>query len=67
MAFRWEAADQTRANYMPAFEGVLDQGQITAVTRHVLSLSGKAQPNAAGAAIYADNCAACPPGPTVPE
>jgi len=56
---RWEAADQTRANYMPAFEGVLDQGQITAVTRHVLSLSGKAQPNAAGAAIYADNCAAC--------
>jgi cytochrome c oxidase cbb3-type subunit 3 len=56
---RWEAADATRVNYMPAFDGVLDQGQITAVTRHVLSLSGKAQPDAAGAQAFADNCAAC--------
>jgi cytochrome c oxidase cbb3-type subunit 3 len=56
---RWEAADATRVNYMPAFDGVLDQGQVTAVTRHVLSLSGKAQPDAAGAQLFADNCAAC--------
>ena len=56
---RWEAADATRVNYMPAFEGVLDAGQLGAVTRHVLSLSGKAQPDAAGAQAFADNCAAC--------
>jgi cytochrome c oxidase cbb3-type subunit 3 len=56
---RWEAADQTRVNYMPAFEGVLDAGQASAVADHVLSLSGKAKANAAGAQLFADNCAAC--------
>lgn len=56
---RWEAADQTRVNYMPAFEGVLDAGQASSVAGHVLSLSGKANANAAGAQLFADNCAAC--------
>ncbi len=56
---RWEGAEQTRGNYMPAFEGVLDAGQIGAVTGHVLSLSGKAKGNPAGATIFAENCAAC--------
>jgi cytochrome c oxidase cbb3-type subunit 3 len=56
---RWEAADQTRANYMPAFEGVLDGGQASAVAGHVLSLSGKGKANPAGAQLFADNCAAC--------
>ncbi|MEO0056937.1 MAG: cytochrome-c oxidase, cbb3-type subunit, partial [Pseudomonadota bacterium] len=56
---RWQAADATRVNYMPAFEGVLDAGQVSAVTGHVLSLSGKAAPNAAGAQLFTDNCAAC--------
>jgi cytochrome c oxidase cbb3-type subunit 3 len=56
---RWEAADQTRVNYMPAFEGVLDAGQASAAARHVLSLSGKAEANPAGAQLFADNCAAC--------
>ncbi|MFY8049251.1 MAG: cytochrome-c oxidase, cbb3-type subunit III [Erythrobacter sp.] len=56
---RWEGAEATRTNFMPAFTGVLDAGQAKAVTGHVLSLSGKAAPNAAGAQLFADNCAAC--------
>ncbi|MDP5103995.1 MAG: cytochrome-c oxidase, cbb3-type subunit III, partial [Erythrobacter sp.] len=66
---RWEGADQTRVNYMPAFDGVLDNGQISAVAAHVLSLSGKAKGNPAGAALFAENCAAChgPVGAGVPE
>lgn len=60
---RWEGADATRTNFMPAFTGVLDARQAKAVTGHVLSLSGKAAPNAAGAQLFADNCAACH-GPT---
>ena len=56
---RWQGTDSTRVNYMPAFEGVLDTGQINAVAGHVLSLSGKAKGNPAGATIFAENCAAC--------
>jgi len=56
---RWEGADATRVNYMPAFEGVLDTGQVNAVAAHVLSLSGKAKGDAAGATLFAENCAAC--------
>jgi len=56
---RWEGSDATRVNTMPAFEGMFDSGQVAALTSHVLSLSGKARPNAAGAALYGDNCAAC--------
>lgn len=66
---RWAAADATRVNYMPAFEGVLDVGQINAVAGHVLSLSGKAKANPAGATVFAENCAAChgPAGAGMPE
>lgn len=66
---RWQGADATRANYMPAFQGVLDAGQISAVTAHVLSLSGKAKGNTAGATLFAENCAAChgPAGAGLPE
>ncbi|MBU2586792.1 MAG: cytochrome-c oxidase, cbb3-type subunit III [Alphaproteobacteria bacterium] len=56
---RWEGSDATRVNFMPAFEGMFDSGQVTALTSHVLSLSGKARPNAAGAALFGENCAAC--------
>jgi cytochrome c oxidase cbb3-type subunit 3 len=56
---RWQTADETRASYMPAFEGVLDASQAKAVAGHVLSLSGKAPANPAGAQAFADNCAAC--------
>ena len=46
---------------MPAFgrDGMLTDAQIAQVTQHVRSLAGKAKPNAAGAQIFADNCAAC--------
>ncbi|MET4130989.1 cytochrome c oxidase cbb3-type subunit 3 [Porphyrobacter sp. MBR-155] len=56
---RWEGSDATRANYMPAFEGMFDAGQVAALTSHVLSLSGKAKPNAAGGVLYSENCVAC--------
>jgi cytochrome c oxidase cbb3-type subunit 3 len=56
---RWEGAEQTRANYMPAFQGVIDSAQARGVAQQVLSLSGKARPNPAGAQLFADNCAAC--------
>jgi cytochrome c oxidase cbb3-type subunit III len=56
---RWQGSDATRVNYMPAFQGVLDAGQINAVTGHVLLLSGKAKANPAGAQLFAENCAAC--------
>ncbi|OCC24718.1 cytochrome c oxidase, cbb3-type subunit III [Croceicoccus estronivorus] len=53
--------DQTRFSQMPAFgrDGILTSQQIGQVTQYVQSLSGKAKPNAAGAQIFADNCASC--------
>jgi len=53
--------DQTRAGLMPAFgrDGILDTAQLGQVTDHVLSLTGKAPANAAGAQLFADNCAVC--------
>ncbi len=56
---RWDAAPETRTNFMPAFEGMFDAAQTKALAGHVLSLSGKAKPNPAGAQAFADNCAAC--------
>ncbi|GAA4045199.1 cytochrome-c oxidase, cbb3-type subunit III [Parerythrobacter jejuensis] len=48
-----------RQGVMPAFDGAFDAAQLDAVTDHVLSLSKKAQSNAIGAQLYADNCVAC--------
>jgi cytochrome c oxidase cbb3-type subunit 3 len=56
---RWDGAEATRANFMPAFAGMFEPAQVNALTGHVLSLSGKGQPNAAGAQLFAENCAAC--------
>ncbi len=56
---RWDGSNQTRLAYMPAYEGIFDQSQVDAIAQHVLSLSGKAQANATGAELYAQNCAAC--------
>ena len=56
---RQPGQDETRQSLMPAFAGILTADQMSAVADHVLSLSGKAQPNAAGAQLYADNCAIC--------
>lgn len=56
---RWDGAEQTRTNFMPAFAGMFQPGDVKALTGHVLSLSGKAKPNPAGAQLFTDNCAAC--------
>ena len=56
---RWPEDEQTRFSQMPPFEGVLSDAELNAVIDHVLSLSGKAQPNAAGAELFANNCASC--------
>lgn len=56
-----EPADgETRNSLMPGFGGgIFEPRQISQVSDYVLSLSGKARANAAGAQLYADNCAAC--------
>lgn len=52
---------KTRTSQMPAFgkDSMLTDVQIAQVAQHVRSLAGKAKANAAGAQIFADNCAAC--------
>jgi cytochrome c oxidase cbb3-type subunit 3 len=51
----------THTSQMPAFgrDGILTPAQIDQVAGHVLSLSGKARDNAAGAQLFAQNCAVC--------
>ena len=56
---REPGTEGTRFSLMPAFDGAFDPAQLDALVDHVLALSGKAQPNAAGAAIFAQNCALC--------
>jgi cytochrome c oxidase cbb3-type subunit III len=54
--------EPTRFSQMPAFAGALSPSEIDAATAYVQSLSGKAKSNAssaAGAAIFANNCASC--------
>jgi cytochrome c oxidase cbb3-type subunit 3 len=56
---------KTRMSQMPAFgrDGILTAEQIGQVADHVLSLTGKARDNAAGAQLFEQNCAVCH-GPT---
>jgi len=56
---RQQGDDNTRFSAMPAYEGIFDDAQTDAMVAHVLSLSGKAQPNAVGADLYDVNCASC--------
>jgi cytochrome c oxidase cbb3-type subunit 3 len=51
----------SRQSQMPRFgvDGLLTPAQIDAVANHVLSLSEKSPPSAAGAKVFADNCAVC--------
>ena len=56
---RWDGAEETRANFMPAFEGVVQPAEARAIAGHVLSLSGKGTASPQGAQLFADNCAAC--------
>jgi len=51
--------DQTRQSAMPPFEGVFNPGQVSGLSAHVLSLSGKAKANPEGAALFAQNCTVC--------
>lgn len=51
--------DETRLSEMPPFGDMLPEADISAVADHVLSLSGRAEPNEAGAQVFADNCASC--------
>ena len=51
---------EARVSEMPAYgEGVLDRGQIASVTQHVLFFANRGPDDAEGAAIFAENCAAC--------
>jgi cytochrome c oxidase cbb3-type subunit 3 len=51
---------ETRSAQMPAYgDGILDREQIAAVAQHVLFLGGRGADNGEGAAIFAENCAAC--------
>lgn len=56
---RWDGDNRSRFSLMPGFDGLFSDAQVSALADHVLSLSGKGQPNAAGAQLYADNCLAC--------
>ncbi len=51
--------DATRTSMMPAFDGILSPAEVQQVAGHVLSLTGKAAPNPAGAALFDTNCASC--------
>ncbi|MEM7779744.1 MAG: cytochrome-c oxidase, cbb3-type subunit III [Pseudomonadota bacterium] len=56
---RWEGSDLTRITFMPAFDGIFSDAEVDALVTHVLSLDGDGASSAAGAQLYADNCAAC--------
>lgn len=55
------ADDKSRQSMMPRYgaDGLLTGAQVSAVTDYVLSLSGKAKPDAEGAKIYQEQCVAC--------
>ncbi|MDW6024815.1 cytochrome-c oxidase, cbb3-type subunit III [Mesorhizobium sp. BAC0120] len=59
---RFAADDETRVSEMPAFGDILDADQIAQVSAFVASLSGPANDKglaAAGATVFAENCASC--------
>lgn len=54
--------DDTRVSQMPAFAEILQPAEIAQVVAYVRTLSGAEKPgrkSAAGAALFANNCAAC--------
>ncbi len=61
---RFDGDDDTRLSDMPRFkvDGILDRAQILDVVEHVTKIAGgeaDADRAARGAALFADNCAAC--------
>lgn len=51
--------DETRQSQMPAFGEILQPGQIKSLVAYVRYLSHQGPNNAAGAQLFAENCAAC--------
>ncbi|WP_416907435.1 MAG: cytochrome-c oxidase, cbb3-type subunit III [Polymorphobacter sp.] len=51
--------DETRFSQMPAFGEILETADIEALITHVRSLSGLEPGSAAGASLFAEQCAAC--------
>ena len=56
---RNEVDADTRWSQMPAFGEMLERDEIASLVTHVRSLSGLAEPDEAGAVLFAENCAAC--------
>lgn len=56
---RSPGSDETRFSQMPAFADMLTKGQIGQIVTHVQAISGQGKPSAAGAALFAENCASC--------
>jgi cytochrome c oxidase cbb3-type subunit 3 len=51
--------DETRQSQMPAFGEILQPRQVSSLVAHVRNISGQGPANAGGAALFAENCAAC--------
>lgn len=56
---RSPGSDDARFSQMPAFADILTKGQIAQLVSHVRAISGQGKPSAAGAALFAENCASC--------
>lgn len=59
---RWDEDDDTRYSEMPPYGDILDKAQRREVAEYVLSLTGRADDEAAveaGQAVFEENCAAC--------
>jgi len=50
---------ETRDSQMPAFGDILNKDETSKVAGHVMSLTGKAEPNMEGAELFKQNCASC--------
>jgi cytochrome c oxidase cbb3-type subunit 3 len=51
--------DETRQSQMPAFGEILQPAEVNSLVAYVRHISGQGPANAAGAALFATNCAAC--------
>lgn len=56
---RSDTNDDTRYSEMPAFDDILSDEEITAVTAYVGALSGGISTDHPGAEVFADNCTSC--------
>jgi cytochrome c oxidase cbb3-type subunit 3 len=56
---RSPGSEEARFSQMPAFADILSNGQISALVSHVRAISGQGKPSAAGAQLFAENCASC--------